>query len=430
MTGQVVTLIDCKYHLKLRFIVEEKNKGQHVCLARPHEPYHRLHVAQNGTKVSFIAGPQNHGSFFNFIPTGGVAADTDMSGSTFVPRTYRLQSVALSANVCIGVGPDGTLHAQAITHTAPPVSVPMPVHVVSAPVHVAIPVPVHVAVSAPVHVAVPVPGTEVGPPIVRENDIENHTDALATAHRHHSHDNDLSIDFHVTTSTTGDTTHPLTRSQGPSHGPPHGPEQGPPLGPLRTPQGPLQPWEVRRFVTEGYIIAHQCVQAGVLQRCARKLTHALSIPGAVVAGGTQGAGVGKLAGCYSNCKEVRDLFLGGSGGSGGGDGSGGSGGGGGSSSDSGRGSGRDGGVPWTVLEVVEFFLGPGNVDCSAGSLSAQIAFRFPELVLDAEDDWEGADTGGGSAGGGGGGGTGVAGSGGDTVWHTDGLRQGKSHPFR
>lgn len=350
ITGQLVTLIDCKYHLKLRFIIEEKSKGQNVCLARPSEPYHRLHVAQNGTKISFDAGPQNNGSFFNFVAIDAETR-TDTSGALSVAGTHRLQSVALPTNAYIGVRPDGSLHARTI--------------------------------------------------VFDESEQESY----------HRNSDDLSIDFLL--STSGGTVSSSVRQQGPL-------------------QGPLQPWELRRFVTEGFIIARQCVRPSVLQRCSRKLTHALSIPGAVVAGGTQGAGVGKLAGCYSNCSEVRDLFLGGK-----------------SSHQSGNtdsaaaasaAGGRSGcadtddTIQWTVLEVVEALLGEGNVDCSATSLSAQIAFRFPELLPDFDDTGapgnDGGGTGGGSGSDAGRGGGSSGGGSGDIAWHTDGLRQGKSHPFR
>jgi hypothetical protein len=67
-----------------------------------------------------------------------------------------------------------------------------------------------------------------------------------------------------------------------------------------------------------------------------------------------------------------------------------------------------------VLGAVEALLGPDNADVQAGSLSAQIAFRFPELGEDDNGD---------------GGGDCDAALGRSRSWHTDGLRQGKAHPF-
>ena len=164
-----------------------------------------------------------------------------------------------------------------------------------------------------------------------------------------------------------------------------------------------------------------------------QLVHALSIPGAMVAGGTQGGNVGKLAGSYSNCPEVRDLFLGS-----------------GNHRDQDRArTSKIGGdadmprPPVTALVLAEALMGRGLVDCSGSALSAQIAFRFPEppppletsMPRDEDNDDDDSD--------------GAAAPQSNFVlpppppppaigsssslgssWHTDGLRQGRGHPFR
>jgi len=295
-TGQIVLLTDTRHGRTLRFVVEEKNRGTNYLLARPSNPYARLHVAQNG-KVSYSESQPTSGSFFVLVHAGAATGD------------YRLQSATLSPTVCVGVQPDGSLRA----HPLDPV----------------------------------VDGS-------RED-----ADAAQQS----------SLCFRIG----------------------GGGDDGGAVAGVSPRPVALQPWEVRRFVAEGFVVLRGCMRRDVLRRCDRVLTRAWAVPGSVVAGGTQGDGVGKLAGAFSNCAEVRDLFLDGG-------------------SDDG---GADGGGEVrrrTVLGAVEALLGPDNADVQAGSLSAQIAFRFPELGDDDNGD-------------------------GDCVaalgrsWHTDGLRQGKAHPF-
>ena len=169
-TGQIITLEDCTYKHKLVFIVEEKNKGQNYCFARPREPYHRLHVNQSG-KVSFDNKQQNNGSFFSIVAVGD---------------TYRLQTVALTTNVHIGLQPDGSLHSQSVVQNDPP----------------------------------------------------------------------LSVDFRlVVTGTTAADKHDDNTDK-------HTPES----------HALLQPWELRRFASEGFLVVRQGVQPHLLERCTRKVS--------------------------------------------------------------------------------------------------------------------------------------------------------------
>ena len=188
-TGQIVTLEDCYYKHKLVFIVEKKGQNakaniENYCFARPREPYHRLHVNQIG-KVSFDNKQQNHGSLFTLVV------------SPTVPTFYRLQTVALTTNVHVGVQPDGSLHSQSIV----------------------------------------------------QNDREIATE---TTHQQ-SILLSLSVDFRVLNSgrlaTDDNTTKPTAASD-----------------------ALLQPWELRRFVSEGFLVVRNGVQPHVLERCTRKVS--------------------------------------------------------------------------------------------------------------------------------------------------------------
>lgn len=103
----------------------------------------------------------------------------------------------------------------------------------------------------------------------------------------------------------------------------------------------FQQWQIRRLTTEGYLHLPRVCNASSVARCIATLNNALGVPGRVVAGGVQGEGLGKLAGDLSNCDAVKALFSG------------------------------------EVEAVVDaLFAGAGADKCN---LSAQIAFRFPEI---------------------------------------------------
>jgi len=131
----------------------------------------------------------------------------------------------------------------------------------------------------------------------------------------------------------------------------------------------LLPWQIQRFVLEGYLHLPKIADQERVDACNFVINKNLGTPGAVAAGGAQGQGLGKLGGAVSNCNEVRAL------------------------------------VSSRVVAAVEGLLGR-NALSDVGNLSAQIALRFPE---DAHDKKEKLVYG--------------------NAWHTDGLRQGKSHPF-
>jgi len=192
-TGQIVTLEDCTYKHKLVFIVEKKGqnaKNTHIesyCFARPREPYHRLHVNQSG-KVSFDNKQQNHGSLFTIVV------------SPTVPSFYRLQTIALTSNVYVGVQPDGSLHSQSIVH----------------------------------------------------NDCEMTTETTKQSLLLPS----LSVDFRVLNTGT----------------PSSGDNNDNTIKPMVTSDALLQPWELRRFVSEGFLVVRNGVQPHVLERCTRKVS--------------------------------------------------------------------------------------------------------------------------------------------------------------
>jgi hypothetical protein len=100
------------------------------------------------------------------------------------------------------------------------------------------------------------------------------------------------------------------------------------------------------------------------------LNHHLGLPGSIVPGGSQsGQKLGKFEGKISQHKEILGLLSG------------------------------------DVLRWAEALMGPGNLDISV--LSAQVAMRFPELPL---DECHGLQTD-------------------NSIWHTDGFRQGCTHGF-
>ena len=206
-TGQIVLLTDTRHGRTLRFVVEEKNRGTNYLLARPSNPYARLHVAQNG-KVSYSESQPSSGSFFVLVHAGAAAGD------------YRLQSATLSPTVCVGVQPDGSLRAH-------------PLDLV-------------------------VDGSRVDADAAQQS----------------------SLCFRIGGGGNGGS--------------------GVVAGVSPRPVA-LQPWEVRRFVAEGFVVLRGCVRRDVLRRCDRVLTRAWAVPGSVVAGGSQGDGVG----CDGRCCWLR-----------------------------------------------------------------------------------------------------------------------------
>jgi hypothetical protein len=129
---------------------------------------------------------------------------------------------------------------------------------------------------------------------------------------------------------------------------------------------PLAPWLKRRFVHEGFLHIAEGVSREKASRCQRLLLHHLGVPGSIVPGGAQ-EGLGKLAGSLSNASEVRELLLG----------------------------------ERAMAIIGDLMGGSANVD-GLTNLSAQVALRFPELPGTAPP----------------------------VRWHTDGLRQGRTHGFR
>ena len=97
-------------------------------------------------------------------------------------------------------------------------------------------------------------------------------------------------------------------------------------------------WQLHRFVLEGYLHLSNIVDENIVYECNKKLNRYLGTPSFLVGGGAQ-VGLGKLAGCASNCKEVKDL------------------------------------ISPKVLDIVESLMGGS---CDVDNISGQIAFRFPE----------------------------------------------------
>jgi hypothetical protein len=153
---------------------------------------------------------------------------------------------------------------------------------------------------------------------------------------------------------------------------------------MRTPKV-LQKWDKHRLVSEGYLHLPKIILPTKVLECAHLLMHSLGVPGSISAGGTQ-EGLGKLGGYLSNCEEIRSLLL----------------------------------HPETckgpsLLSIIEELVGAVDL----GSISGQIALRFPEYVQDSllcsttSSFLQLPD------------GSFPVGS----AWHTDGLRQGKYHGF-
>jgi hypothetical protein len=103
-------------------------------------------------------------------------------------------------------------------------------------------------------------------------------------------------------------------------------------------------WQVRRFVNEGYIQLPRIVKKDKIDECVRYLNHHLGKPGDIVAGGVQGGEqLGKFTGHLSNCSAVKELLKG-------------------------------------QVELVLNALFGGSSGYEGSNLSAQIAYRFPELT--------------------------------------------------
>jgi hypothetical protein len=134
-------------------------------------------------------------------------------------------------------------------------------------------------------------------------------------------------------------------------------------------------WQIRRFISEGYLQIPSVVQKEKIDECVRQLNHHLGKPGDIVAGGVQGGEqLGKFTGHLSNCPAVKELLKG-------------------------------------QVKLILSALFGGASGYESSNLSAQIAYRFPELTnpdLRTDNRNEIAES---------------------TAWHTDGLRQGKAHGF-
>ena len=151
----------------------------------------------------------------------------------------------------------------------------------------------------------------------------------------------------------------------------------------------LSKWDKKRFKMDGFMHISNVILPEIIFDCVHLLMHSLGVPGSVCAGGTQD-GLGKLGGHLSNCNEIRSLLL---------------------HPDSSKGKNI------SLLNIIEELLGDGNVNM--GSISGQIALRFPEYVQDNPlcstrcNFIQQSD------------GSYPIGS----AWHTDGFRQGKYHGF-
>jgi hypothetical protein len=143
----------------------------------------------------------------------------------------------------------------------------------------------------------------------------------------------------------------------------------------------LSKQQLLQFYHYGYTQIPRIVQSHKIDVAVKMLNHYLGVPGALVLGGIQGQGLGKFEGGITRRQEIMALLEG----------------------------------ELSDLIVNSLFTSQsvqGTIDTTA--LQTQIAFRFPELNSAYE---HGAYTGE------------------DTVdlssfpWHTDGLRQGRSHSF-
>lgn len=102
-------------------------------------------------------------------------------------------------------------------------------------------------------------------------------------------------------------------------------------------------WQLRRFLSEGYLQFSGLTDSSAIEECITTINHELGIPGRIVAGGIQETeSLGKLAGNLSNCSAVRNVL---------------------------------GGKVRAMLNAV---FGVDNFE--SHNLSAQIALRFPELI--------------------------------------------------
>lgn len=162
----------------------------------------------------------------------------------------------------------------------------------------------------------------------------------------------------------------------------------------------LELWQYRRFVHEGYLHLHSIIESDKIAALHKLLHRSLGVPGTIIPGGVQGSEIGKFEGGLANSREVTGLLDG------------------------------------KLRAVVEALLGEDGFDRS--SLGTQIAFRFPEspaegtspssetclrlapldlsYLLRSYSDCLIA----------------ILSSNAYNVvgWHTDGLRQGRAHPFR
>lgn len=113
----------------------------------------------------------------------------------------------------------------------------------------------------------------------------------------------------------------------------------------------LPRWDVRDFVLRGYFHQQVVVPISLVDECNRFLLHHQGQVGTLIAGAVQGGSYGKFPGLFSHHPIVRSLFCG------------------------------------ELKCLVETFLG-ASID-QFQNLSAQIAFRFPELPEEAArfKDW-------------------------------------------
>jgi hypothetical protein len=138
--------------------------------------------------------------------------------------------------------------------------------------------------------------------------------------------------------------------------------------PSRNP-GQILNTDISKFIKDGYIHLSNVVGNEAIDKCLRRLNRALGTPGMITPGGTQGNGIGKFEGGLSNCEEIKGL------------------------------------LDKNVKSVVSNLLGMNK--CDYINVSGQIPFIFPELYSENESFIDVNEF----------------------KWHTDGLRQGKAHPF-
>lgn len=131
--------------------------------------------------------------------------------------------------------------------------------------------------------------------------------------------------------------------------------------------GRLEDAQLDSFVKDGFLHLGQVLAPSELCEAIRLINNSLGKPGALHPGGIQD-GMGKLGGGLSNHRVMRALYH-----------------------------------DTAVKSVIGELLGAGN--CDDANLAAQIALRFPEDCLSPDESPP------------------------TPMWHTDGLRQGKLHPF-